>query len=87
MWRAFKKLRPDDLLVVIGTDGAVIPIGQIAEGAPCRTVLNVLSPVPEDRWQPGMTRPDQFTRTLLRPAAEAAEELDQIVSDLMSNAA
>lgn len=87
MWRAFKKLRPDDLLVVIGTDGAVIPIGQIAEGAPCRTVLNVLSPVPEDRWQPGMTRPDQFTRSLLRPAAEAADELDQIVTDLMGHVA
>jgi len=83
MWRVFKKLRSVDLLVVIGTDGAVIPIGQIADEAPCRTVLNVLSPVPEDRWQPGMILPDHFTRSLLRPAAEAADELDQIVTDLM----
>jgi len=87
MWRVFKKLRPEDLLVVIGTDGAVIPIGQVAEGAPCRTVLNVLFPVPEDRWQPGMIRPDRFDHVLLRPAAAAAEELDQIVSDLMGHVA
>jgi NAD-dependent deacetylase len=87
MWRVLSDLRPRDLLVVIGTDGAVIPIGQIAEEAPCRTVLNVLSPVPKDRWQPGMIRPDRFDHALLRPAGEAAEELDQIVSDLMRNAA
>jgi NAD-dependent deacetylase len=87
MWRVLAGLRPRDVLVVIGTDGAVIPIGQIAEEAPCRTVLNVLSPVPADRWQPGMIRPDRFTRALLRPAAGAAEELDQIVSDLMHGAA
>ncbi|TNC74240.1 SIR2 family NAD-dependent protein deacylase [Rubellimicrobium roseum] len=74
----------DDVLVVIGTDGAVVPIGQIAERLPCRKVLNNLEPVAPENFVPGMVMPRQFDRTLFKPAAKVVGELDEIVTGWMA---
>ena len=80
---AFTSLEQDDVLVVIGTDGAVIPIGRVAEQLHCRKVLNNLEPVAPENFIPGMVHPRQFHRTLFKPAAHAVSELDEIVTAWM----
>ena len=84
MANVFASLGRDDVLVVIGTDGVVVPIGRIAEQLPCRKVLNNLVPVAPDDFVPGMVHPKQFDRTIFKPAAEAAGELDEIVTSWMA---
>jgi NAD-dependent deacetylase len=75
MWRRFAELQPEDLLVVIGTSGAVVDIGRIAEAAPCATVLSNLESDPA-----GVLRDDQFTVTVHGRATETAERLDRVVA-------
>lgn len=84
MGKALESLGADDVLVVIGTDGAVIPIGKIAASLPCRKALQILEPVPADRWTPGMVAPALFHHTLFGRAAEQAETLDATVTEWMS---
>ena len=80
----FASLGPDDVLVVIGTDGAVVPIGRIAERLRCRKALNNLEPIAPEDFVPGMVSPRQFDRTLFKPAAQAVGELDEIVTSWMA---
>ena len=87
MWKALSSLGPRDMLVVIGTDGAVIPIGAIAAEIPCHKLLNTLAPVPRDKWLPGMVSPALFHNSIFRPAAEAVDEIDAIVTSWMDAAA
>ncbi|MBP1804210.1 SIR2 family NAD-dependent protein deacylase [Rubellimicrobium aerolatum] len=84
MSEAFGALGPDDVLVVIGTDGAVVPIGAMAERLRCHKVLNNLEPVEPEHFVPGMVHPRQFDRVLYRPAAKATGELDEIVTAWMA---
>lgn len=77
--KALTGLTEQDVLVVIGTDGKVVPVGSIAARLPCRKVLNTLGPVDPAEWQPGMVAPALFHRTLYKPAVQAVEELDAIV--------
>ena len=42
MYRIMGSLHPDDILVVIGTEGAVLPVSRWARNADCRKVLNNL---------------------------------------------
>ncbi|WP_161631066.1 SIR2 family NAD-dependent protein deacylase [Leisingera caerulea] len=81
--KTMKTLKRDDVLVVIGTDGAVVPIGSFAAEAPCRTVINTLAPVPAERWRPGMVKPEMFDRTVYRRAVEAVDDIDEIVTAWM----
>lgn len=83
MSEALGSLEQDDVLVVIGTDGAVVPIGQVAEQLRCRKVLNNLEPVAPEDFVPGIVHPRQFHRALFKPAAQAAGELDEIVTAWM----
>ena len=64
--------------------GAVVPIGQVAEQLSCLKVLNNLEPVAPEHFVPGMVQPRQFDRTLFKPAARAAGELDEIVTAWMA---
>ncbi len=73
----------DDVLVVIGTDGAVVPIGQGASRLRCRKVMNNLEPVAPEDFVPGMVYPRQFDRAVFKPAVQAASELDEIVTAWM----
>jgi NAD-dependent deacetylase len=83
MSEVLSSLDQDDVLVVIGTDGAVIPIGRVAEQLRCRKVLNNLEPVAPEDFVPGMVHRRQFHRTLFKPAAQAVGELDEIVTAWM----
>ncbi|MCE6959600.1 NAD-dependent protein deacylase [Cereibacter sphaeroides] len=83
MWKLFNGLKADDVLVVIGTDGAVVPIGAVAAAVRCRKALNNLEPVPLEDWVPGMVAPAFFHHALFKPAAEAVDELDAIVRGWM----
>lgn len=83
MWRVFKKIKENDVLVVIGTSGEVVPIGTVAAVTKCRRVLNNLAPPDPAQWQPGMVTAAYFNKTIFRPAAEAVEELDEIVKKWM----
>ncbi len=78
--RVLKSVTPEDVFVVIGTDGRVVPVGAIVAGLKCRKVMNNLEPVPESEWLPGMVHESLFNRAIFRPAVDAVEELDEIVS-------
>lgn len=42
LWRAIKNLKVNDTLVVLGTQGSVLPINEIVESVPCFKILNNL---------------------------------------------
>lgn len=72
MYRTMKRLQPDDLLIVIGTLGNVLPVADFAERAPCRTILNNLEPsehIPEG----------SFDDVFYDRASNMAEELEKVV--------
>lgn len=72
MFLVMGALHPDDLLVVIGTRGKVVPVNRWTANADCRKVLNNLETsnnIDESR----------FERNLRMPAAEAAREIEEIV--------
>lgn len=84
MAKALVGFSEQDVLVVIGTDGAVVPVGSIAASVPGRKVLNTLGPVDPADWRPGMVAPALFHRSLYKPAVKAVEELDAIVRGWLS---
>jgi NAD-dependent deacetylase len=68
LWRALRRARPGDALVVIGTQGSVLPVDEIMQAFPGRTLLNNLH---ESPW----LDPERFTKVLPGRAAEVIEEL------------
>lgn len=83
MWRVFRNLRAQDVLVVIGTRGEVVPIGSVASMVPCRKALNNLEPIDMTQWAPGMVSDAYFHHALFKRASEAVDELDAIVRGWM----
>jgi NAD-dependent deacetylase len=76
MWRRLAELTDDDVLVVIGTSGTVLPVGEIARRCPATSVLSNL--------QSEYSVADRnFTHVLHGRAAEIALELDALVTRLM----
>jgi NAD-dependent deacetylase len=85
MHKALNALDFDDVLLVMGTSGAVVPIGVWAATLPATTVLSNLksddrlsmpgAPVCEDR---------QFNHVLHGRAAERAAEIEALVDHLMT---
>jgi NAD-dependent deacetylase len=76
MWRSLETLTERDVLVVMGTSGLVLPIGQIARRCPATTVLSNL----ESAQNP---RDDDFDHVLHGRAAQTAPQLDALVTKLM----
>ncbi len=76
MWRRLDALGPDDVLAVIGTSGAVLPIGQIAQYCPATSILSNLAPEP-------LLPEEDFDHVMHGRAAEMAEKLDTLVTSLM----
>jgi len=72
LWKAVKGLRRQDVLVVIGTQGVVLPVNQFASGASCFKILNNLDPGPDIDG-------DLFDSVLYERAADAAEEIEGVV--------
>lgn len=72
LWKAIKALRRDDVFVVIGTQGNVLPVSRMAAEAPCLAVLNNLHPSPD-------IEESVFGKVLSARATEAAGEVEEIV--------
>lgn len=68
-----KRLTREDLVIVVGTQGSVIPIGQILRGTPARRVLLNLHESPD------LNRRD-FHTVILGRAVEHVAQLDAIVT-------
>lgn len=75
-YRAMRSLDPDDLLVVIGTEGSVLPVDMWARKATCFKVLNNLHDAAD-------ISPGNFNVYLRETAATAAEKILQIAEDHM----
>jgi NAD-dependent deacetylase len=77
MWKAFRSLGPKDVLLVIGTSGAVIGIGDIAGASPATTILSNL--------ESAETILDtEFDHVLHGRASETAGRIENLVSSLLS---
>lgn len=72
LWKAVKGLRRQDVLVVVGTQGVVLPVNQFASGAPCLKILNNLHPGPDIDGS-------LFDVALYEKAADVAEEIEGMV--------
>ncbi len=68
LWTALRRARPTDALVVVGTQGGVLPVDAMVQAFPGRTLLNNLH---ESPW----LRAERFTRVLVGRATETIEEL------------
>ena len=77
MWQALDALTRDDVLVFIGTSGAVLPIEEIASLSRAQTVLSNLNSAPN-------LKDTAFMHVLHGRAAEIAPALDKLVSSLMA---
>jgi NAD-dependent deacetylase len=76
MWRRLAALTEEDVLVVIGTSGNVLPVAEIARRTPATTVLSNLE---SDR---GLVE-RHFNYVLHGRAAEIAPQLDELATGLM----
>jgi len=74
MWRAFASLAPEDVVVIIGTSGVVLPVGQMAAQFPGYKILNNLAAEPA-------IDDSAFDRVFYRPATQAAAEINRIVDE------
>ncbi|MEI8340567.1 MAG: Sir2 family NAD-dependent protein deacetylase [Verrucomicrobiota bacterium] len=74
MWRAFDSLREDDVVVVIGTSGVVLPVTQMASYFPGYKILNNLASEQaiDER---------AFDRVIHKPATLAAEDIDRVLEE------
>lgn len=75
MWAKLSELKPDDVLIIIGTSGVVLPINDIVASVPCRKVLNNL--------ETGDIRLDNFDYVMLGRASEMAHEMRHVVEGMM----
>jgi NAD-dependent deacetylase len=73
MWSAFQSLAPRDVVLVIGTSGVVLPVGDMARQFPGFKILNNLAPEPAIDGR-------AFDEVLHMPATKAAEKIDAILS-------
>lgn len=74
MWRELGEQRDDDALVVIGTHGSVIAIGQIARQLPGLRILNNLHPSES-------LDDSAFDHVIRAPAAEAFPEIRELLAE------
>ncbi len=75
-YRLMRSLTQDDLLVVIGTEGSVLPVDMWVRKSPCFRVLNNLHDAAD-------ISSENFDVYLKEPAARAAEKILQIAEDHM----
>jgi NAD-dependent deacetylase len=77
LWKIIESLTKEDVLVVIGTSGQVIDIGDIAESSYATTVLSNLESAES-------IRDESFDHVLHGRASERAADLDALVTKLMT---
>jgi NAD-dependent deacetylase len=68
LWAALRRARTGDALVVIGTQGGVLPVADMVRAFPGRTLLNNLHDSP---WLPA----ERFTAVMYGRAGEVIQEL------------
>ncbi|NTF17089.1 hypothetical protein G6L37_01425 [Agrobacterium rubi] len=78
-YRIMGGLHPDDLLIVIGTEGSVLPVNKWARNADCRKVLNNLHDAVD-------IQNSSFDIYLKERAESAADKIRQIAHDHMAAA-
>ena len=78
MWDALDSMTDQDVLLVIGTSGTVLPISGIALRYPGFKLLNNLAPE-------SAIDDNRFDKVLHMPATLAAEYIDAILADRISN--
>jgi NAD-dependent deacetylase len=76
MWRRLSRLTQNDVLVVIGTSGTVLPVGEIARRCPATAVLSNLR-------SESSIADRHFDHVLHGRAAEIAPQLDALVTQLI----
>ena len=76
LWRRLEALDVDDVLAVIGTSGAVLPVGEIAWQSPATTILSNLE-------SDAAVADRNFDYVLHGRAGEIAPQLDALVTRLM----
>jgi NAD-dependent SIR2 family protein deacetylase len=69
-------IHPDDMLVVIGTEGSVLPVSRWVRQSDCHRILNNL-------YESQDLYSGDFDVFLKEPAATAAEKILQIADDHM----
>lgn len=74
MWAAFQALEPEDVVVIIGTSGVVLPVSQMAAEFRGYKILNNLAPEPaiDDA---------AFDQTFHMPATQAVVKIDRILKE------
>ena len=74
MWSAFQSLAPQDVVVIMGTSGVVLPVGDMALQFPGFKILNNLAPelAIDDRV---------FDKVFHMPATKAVEKIDAILCE------
>ena len=69
LWEEFESTGPDDVLIVIGTSGVVLPVNTLAQVHEGYRILNNLEPEPA-------IDEAQFEQAFYMPATKAVEEID-----------
>lgn len=77
MWKTFDALTERDELVVIGTDGHVIEIGEVARMSRALTILNNLH-------RSALIDESAFDHVLRKPATVAAPEIPSLLDEWRS---
>jgi NAD-dependent deacetylase len=72
MHKAFRSLRSEDVLLVIGTSGLVINVNALAFDCPAFRILNNLEPSP-------YIDHDIFNAVIFRRAVDAVDEIDRLL--------
>jgi NAD-dependent deacetylase len=74
MWSAFSDLTPEDVVVIIGTSGVVLPVTEMARQFDGYKILNNLAPEPS-------IDDSAFDKTFYQPATKAVAEIDRILEE------
>jgi NAD-dependent deacetylase len=77
MWKTFQSLAKQDVLLVIGTSGAVIGVGDVAAASPATAILSNL--------ESSETIPDRlFDHVIHGRASETADKIEALASELLA---
>ena len=72
LWSAFKDTAEEDILIVIGTSGVVLPVNAMASAHEGLRILNNLQPE-------SAIDDSHFEQTFYKPATQAVDEIDAIL--------
>lgn len=74
--KTMKCLQADDVLLVIGTTGTVLPVDCMARHAPCTTILNNLAPSE-------FIDAANFDHVFYEPATQAVRKIDRLLKEAL----